>query len=139
MANSYSYHILVTDKNHHVRDLLVRELNRDGCVTYNVNSCLSAYRHILSNAPLDLVILDPELFKPGHLDLFRQILQGLPTTPIIIHTYPDTLYFPGTMRNIFVITKNADSVIQIKETIQSLRPHQDEKTAEDMSDPALRS
>lgn len=129
MTDSYPYHILVTDKNHHVRDLLVRELNRDGCITYNVNSCISAYRHILSNAPLDLVILDPELFKPGHLDLFRQIVQGLPATPIIVHTYPDTVYFPGSMRNISVITKNADSIMHIKETIQSLKSLQNKDSA----------
>lgn len=128
MTNKHSYHILVTDKNHHVRDLLVRELNRDGCITYNVNSCTSAYRHILSNAPLDLVILDPELFKPGNLDIFRQIVQGLPTTPIIIHTYPDTVYFPGNNSNISVIEKNADSILNIRQTIESLLSLHDKDT-----------
>lgn len=122
MVIAQSFHILVTDKNHHVRDLLVRELEREGYITYNVSSCNSAYSHILSNAPLDLIILDPELFRQGHLDLFRQIVQGPLSTPVILHAYSDTVCIPHNMKNIYFIVKNAESIHKIKETIQALKP-----------------
>jgi len=114
-------HILVTDKNHHVRDLLVRELDRDGHVIYNVGSGTSAYSHILSGVQLDLVILDPEIFGSEQLDLFHRIVHGLPATTIILHTFSDLIHIPKNMRDILFIAKNTDSIQTIKKTIAALQ------------------
>lgn len=120
MASSQSFHILVTDTNHHVRNLLRRELEGEGYITHSVSNCTSAHSRILSSAPLDLIILDPELFRPEHLDLFYEILQHAASTPVILHTYSDTVHSPNTDSNIYFIAKNAESIHRIKETIRTL-------------------
>jgi len=122
MAANHSFHILVTDKNHHVRNLLVRELDREGHVTYNVDSCTSAYSHILSGIRLDLVILDPEIFGAEDIDLFRKIVHGTPTTTIILHTFSDLIHIPKSMDNILFIAKGTESIQTIKQTITALSP-----------------
>lgn len=120
MVSTYTFHILVTDKNHHVRSLLQRELDREGYITYGVDSSTSAYSHILSGVPLDLIILDPELFRPNHLDLFREIVHGTPAIPIILHTYSDMVHVPKGMPNIHLIDKAGDSIETIKRLVHSL-------------------
>lgn len=122
MGNTQSIHILVTDKNHHVRDLLVRELEREGHVTYNVASCTSVLSHILSGIRLDLIILDPEIFGTEHLGLFRKIVHGIPSTLVILHTFSDLIHIPKSMSNIMFIPKSADSIQHITSTVQALQP-----------------
>jgi len=120
MTGSRIFHILLTDKNRHVRDLLQRELEREGYVTYNVESAGSTYSYILSGVPLDLIILDPDLFRPRHLDLFREIVQGTPGIPVILHTYGDTVHVPKMLKNIHLIDKTGESIESIKKTILEL-------------------
>lgn len=124
MHPAHALHILVTDKNHHVRDLLVRELDREGHVTYNVSSCTSAYSHILSGVRLDVVILDPEIFGPEHLDLLRKIVHGIPAKTIILHAFSDLIRIPKSMDNLLFIAKDAESIQTIKHTIATLQPEQ---------------
>jgi len=120
MKSTHSFHILVTDKNHHVRDLLARELDREGHVTYNVDSGTSTYNHILGGIRLDLIILDPEIFGPGHLDLFHRIVNDLPAITIILHTFSDLIHLPKKKNNIVFIAKGTESIQTIKQTITAM-------------------
>ena len=56
MCSSERFHIVITDINHHVRNFLQRELEKEGYAVYSMKTGASAYDYIFTSGPLDLMI-----------------------------------------------------------------------------------
>lgn len=112
------FNILVTDINHHVRDLLQRELELEGYTVHSVKSAVAAREFIFGSAVLDLIILDPELFYPFHHSFVASIRQhrGF-SIHIIIHTYEDSLRLMAGGTGFRLVEKNARSIVSLKSLI----------------------
>ncbi len=110
-------HILVTDKNHHVRDLLQRELIKEGHYVQCESSAIAIRNHFCTSQRLDLLILDPELFLPEHIQMLRNVILKQATVPIILHTYSEFQYLRSYGENIEYISKDAESVYKIRQKI----------------------
>jgi len=119
MRTTQPFCIMVTDTNHHVRDLLKRELEKDGYSVFCVKSGINAYQSICDSAMVDLVILDPELLYPYGHSLFANVLDNNPSLQIIIHTYHEFTRGLKTDTNVHIVEKNATSINSLKEKIRS--------------------
>jgi DNA-binding NtrC family response regulator len=80
------FHILIADRNRHVREFLQRELKADG---YRVQVARDGREVLLtlnSEQPPDLLILDLDIPYEGWPDLLKQIRRCTPAIPVVIHT-----------------------------------------------------
>ncbi|MGW8193954.1 MAG: hypothetical protein ACWGOX_06775 [Desulforhopalus sp.] len=112
------FHILVTDINHYVCELLQRELELEGYSVHSVKSAAAARQFILSSATLDLIILDPQLFYPYDRSFVAEISQYRDhSIHIIIHAYDDLLCCMAKEPGIYLVEKNAQSADSLKEVI----------------------
>jgi DNA-binding response OmpR family regulator len=114
MCSPESFHILVTDSNHHVCDLLQRELQKEGYAVCSSMSAIRAHDYLFSTAAIDLLILDPQLFHPYDQTLIGEILRYHAKIQIIFHTYKDVLAELKTGANIQRVEKNAESIGSLK-------------------------
>ncbi len=112
---------MVTDTNHHVRDLLKRELEKEGYAVFCVGNGLDAYHSLCRSKLVDLMILDPELFYPCGHSLFFDVLDNNPTLKIIVHAYPDFIsgLKPGCNCNVHLVEKSATSIPLLKKIIRA--------------------
>jgi len=124
MRKVFPLHILVTDINHHVRNLLQRELTKAGHIIYTAGNRKEAYEAVSGGKPLDLIILDPELFEIFGELFFMEFRDRMPKVPIILHTFSEFLtenqFFPDIKTNeqILFVEKNEQSIHNIKKIIQ---------------------
>ena len=91
MQSRDTFHIVVTDINHNVRHFLQRELEKDGYTVASVKTGTMGYERIFSQLPLNLIILDPELFYDFDEVLIEKIVHQRSSLQIIIHTYADSI------------------------------------------------
>jgi DNA-binding NtrC family response regulator len=119
MSGAKSLHIMVTDKNHHVRDLLQRELEEEGYIVRCADSCTATYNQLRTTPAFDLIILDPEMFHSAHQELFDEIIGLASSTPIILHTYEGFFPTMKSRHNIHCIAKDAKSIQHIKEVLRT--------------------
>ena len=117
MQSSDSFHIVVTDINHNVRDFLQRELEKEGYAVACVKTGPVAYERIFSAFPLELIILDPELFYDFDQLFIEKIIHRRPLLQIIIHTYADAIPLMQPSLSIHLVEKNGQSIGSIKSVI----------------------
>ena len=110
---------MVTDINPHVRDLLKRELKKEGYSVCCVKSGIDAYHSICESQMIDLIILDPELLYPYGNSLFADVLANNPSLQIIIHTYHEFTKGLKIGKNVHIVEKNATSINPLKERIHA--------------------
>jgi hypothetical protein len=121
---------MVSDTNHHVRDLLKRELEKEGYAVFCVRNGLDAYHTLCQSTLVDLMILDPELLYSYEHSLFIDVLDNNPTLQIIIHTYPDFISVLKPGSNVHLVEKSATSIPSLKKIIRAcslqkvVTPHQ---------------
>ncbi|GAB6192513.1 response regulator [Desulfocastanea catecholica] len=115
-----SFTIVVTDSNHHVCDLLQRELEKEGYAVHSLKSANKAYEYLCSSSRMDLLILDPQLFHPFDQTIIDKILRHHAATQIIFHSYTDILSGLKTADNISQIEKNAASISSVKSVAHAL-------------------
>lgn len=114
-----SLHILVTDTNHHVRDFLKRELEKEGFTVACAGSGIEAYNLICAATSLDAVILDPELLSVNTRLPLKKLLEQKASIQILIHAYDDVSLGLKPGDNIHIVPKSASSIGSIKDTIKT--------------------
>lgn len=119
MRTKQPFHIMVTDINSRVRDLLKRELEQDGYSVSCIRSGIDVYRSICDSVTVDLIILDPELLYPYGNSFLTDILDHNPPLQIILHTYYEYTRDLKTSSNVHIIEKNATSINPLKEKIRT--------------------
>lgn len=115
-------HIIVTDINHHVRDLLKRELEKEGHSVVTVGNSIEAFHRICDSAAVDLLILDPELLYPYGHTLLTCVLDNNPSLQIIIHAHGEFSSGVRLCGQIHFVEKAADSINALHRTIRNLSP-----------------
>ena len=112
------YTILIADRNSHVRRFLQREMTAAG---YRVRLAENA-REVLwwafHKEPLDLIILDPDLHDADEEHMLQNLLDRVPTIPLIMHTYPSEYGSNSTERDgIIFVEKKGNSVELLKQVV----------------------
>ncbi|HAY39214.1 MAG TPA: hypothetical protein DCY53_07620 [Desulfobacteraceae bacterium] len=82
------FNLLIVDRNPHIRSFLKREFLSEG---YNVQLAKNGRELmdiIYSSAPIDLVIIDPDIPDVSQLNLFRRLEDRIPSLPLVIHSDP---------------------------------------------------
>lgn len=113
-------HILVTDVNSHVRDLLKREFQQDGYTVYLAKNGAEARQVLFGPDPLDLIVLDPELPAVPGRSLLRLIQDRIPPVRVIVHTYPEFADVLEEGSNVEFVEKSAASIRPLRDMIRRL-------------------
>lgn len=79
--------ILVTDRNHNIRELLKREMVKEGYRIQLAKNGRDILRCIYHHEPIDLLILDPDLPDAGEVDILEKLEDRIPTLPVVIHAF----------------------------------------------------
>ncbi len=119
MLTPESFHIVVTDGNHHVCDLLQRELEKEGYAVYSPRTAAKAYEYLLSSEQINLIIFDPQLFYSYNPNLVSRILRHHPEIQVILHTYKDILCELEAGDSIYQVEKNAESTQSLKDIVHN--------------------
>jgi DNA-binding NtrC family response regulator len=80
------FNLLIVDRNRHIRNFLKREFQSEG---YNVQLAKNGRELvdlIYSSAPIDLVIIDPDIPDVSQLNLFKSLEDRVPALPFVIHS-----------------------------------------------------
>ncbi len=119
MNKSNSFRIMLTDRDHHFRDLLKRELEKEGYEVSSINCGIEAFNTIRDSTYFDVVILDPELIYPYGHSLFWETLQQNSSTQIIIHTCDKYSNKWKTGNNAHIVKKDLLNIGPLKNKIRN--------------------
>lgn len=119
MQSPETFHIVVTDMNHNVRHFLQRELEKDGYTVASVKTGTMGYERILSHLPLNLIVLDPELFYDFDEVFLEKIFHQRSSLQIIIHTYADSIPSIQPSHNVHIVEKNGGSIGSIRSIVRT--------------------
>ena len=109
------FYILVTDINPRIRNFLQREFEKEGYKVSGVTRPTEVFEQIKGADPLDLVILDPEIFYSFDQNVLTNILNSHGALQIVIHTYRDLIdIFPADQNN-HLVEKNGQSISKLKD------------------------
>jgi len=116
-----SSYILVSDRNRHVRNYLRRELIQEGYHVYEAKDAPEVMRLALSNRPLDLLVLDPELPYFSAVEIMAAVKARPTYVPIVVHAF-DVEEMNRTLESIAdaVVAKQGDNIDSLKHTIAEL-------------------
>lgn len=131
MRSRDAFHIIVTDINHNVRNFLQRELEKEGYTVASIKTGNMAYERIFSVLPLDLIIMDPDLFHDFDQVFIDKIVHRRPSLQIIIHTYADSIPLMQPCHSVHFVEKNGQSIGSIKSIINHCFAHFHEKRSPD--------
>lgn len=122
-ALKQQFDILIADRNPHVRDFLRRELNAVGYRVQSAVSGLQAFQYITDN-PVDLLIVDPDLPDSDSLSLLEKLATSLPLLPIVVHTLlSDNTYRKNKFGSFDIaafVEKEAGSIEQLKKIVSEI-------------------
>jgi DNA-binding NtrC family response regulator len=123
MQSCKSFHIVVTDINHHVRDFLQRELEEEGYAVSSIRTGAMACEWLFGSVPLDLIILDPQLFQDFDQRLVGEMVRQRPLLQIVIHAYADALNEFQPADHIHLVEKSGRSSAELKSIIRTCFTH----------------
>jgi DNA-binding NtrC family response regulator len=115
------FNLLIVDRNPHIRNFLKREFQSEG---YNVqlaknNRELEALIH--GSAPIDLVIIDPDIPDVNQLNLFKSLENRVPPLPLVIHSdLNDYLDSTSHISKAAFVPKQGSSSETLKDVVWSL-------------------
>ncbi len=119
MVTHASFHIVVTDINHHIRNFLQRELEKEGYTVSGVKTGIMACERVSRADPLDLIILDPEVFHCFDQTLIDSMIHQHSSLQIIIHTYADSIVDIQPGKTIHLVEKSGQSIRSLKTIIRT--------------------
>jgi len=116
-------HILIADRNPHVRRFLQRELQAEGYRVFLAQNGQEILNVAFTPLPLDLVVLDPDFPDTDSADLLSKLRDRIPPLPLVIHSFltedgPGG-EFPGADA---FIEKGANSIEQLKRYLAEKLP-----------------
>ena len=114
-------HILIADRNPHVRKFLKRELEAEGYRIRLAESGVEVLKLAFHPDPLDLIILDPDLPDTGARQLMDKLKDRIPPLKIVIHAFLSDYAAPqDTLSADAFIEKGGNSSETIKKVILDL-------------------
>lgn len=82
----HSFHLLVADRNRHVRELLRRELLEEGYSVELAKDSQEVMAILGGSRNPDLLILDLDIPNLAGVSMLESLLERKPALPVVIHT-----------------------------------------------------
>lgn len=115
------YHIIIADRNPRIRDYLTRELSGEDYQVFPVKTVEQLRNWIIHHYPLDLLVLDPCFLEDDADKDLEDLLEQIPSVPVIFHCLPtDNPAIKRQRLQPVYIEKSGTSVITLKQNIHSL-------------------
>ena len=113
-----SFHILIADRNPHVREFLRREMLAEGYQVRLAENGRELSKWAFHNEKLDLVIVDPDLPDIDVPSLLKKLKDRIPFVPIVVHTFmTDYTEYALLLQNIPVVEKRGSSIERLKKLV----------------------
>jgi CheY-like chemotaxis protein len=113
--------VLIADRNPHVREFLKRELASAGFTVLTADSGRDLLQLVFGPAPVDLLVIDPDLPDMEPMVLLGKLTGRIPPCPIIIHTLPGEELWAGKPTPLIACVEKAGrSIEQLKEVMAGL-------------------
>ena len=114
-------HILIADRNPHVRRFLKRELEAEGYRIRLAESGIEVLKWAFNPDPLDLIILDPDFPDTGAGQLMDKLKDRIPPLKVVIHAFLSDYAAPHDKLSADAfIEKGANSSETLKKVILDL-------------------
>ena len=114
-------HILIADRNPHVRRFLKRELEAEGYRIRLAESGIEVLKWAFHPDPLDLIILDPDFPDTGVGQLMDKLKDRIPPLKVVIHAFLSDYAAPhDTLSADAFIEKGGNSSEALKKVILDL-------------------
>ena len=114
-------HILIADRNPHVRRFLKRELEAEGYRIRLAESGIEVLKWAFHPDPLDLIILDPDLPDTGAGQLIEKLKDRIPPLKVVIHAFLSDYAAPhDTLSADAFIEKGGNSSEALKKVLLDL-------------------
>lgn len=121
--------ILIADRNHHVRELLSREMMAEGYSVRVAKNGREVLKWVFDKEPLDLVILDLDLPDVEETRILDKINDRVPYLPVVIHTFlTEYNNQPVVQAAAGLVEKDGSSINRLKEIVSSLLGKPDQKS-----------
>jgi DNA-binding NtrC family response regulator len=117
-----SLHILIADRNPHVREFIKREMTAEGHRVDVAENGRELLKWIYRDGTIDLLILDPDLPDTQASPLLAKLQDRLPYIPVVFHTFlSDCQNNLNIVNAIAHVEKSARSIEQLKNIIADFR------------------
>ena len=114
-------HIVIADRNPHVRRFLKRELEAEGYRIRLAESGVEVLKWAFHPDPLDLVILDPDLPDTVAAQLINKLKDRIPPLKVVIHAFLSDYAAPHDKLSADAfIEKGGYSIESLKKVIRDL-------------------
>jgi DNA-binding NtrC family response regulator len=115
------FNLLIVDRNPHIRNFLKREFQSEGYTVQLARNSRELVDLIYSSAPIDLVIIDPNIPDVSQLNLFKSLEDRVPPLPFVIHSDPiDYLESTSHISTAAFVPKQGSSSEILKDVVWSL-------------------
>jgi CheY-like chemotaxis protein len=122
-------HILIADRNPHVRRFLKRELEAEGYRIRLAESGVEVLKWAFHPDPLDLIILDPDLPDTVAGHLMDRLKDRIPSIKVVIHAFLSDYAAPHDKLSADAfIEKGGNSVESLKKVILDLNSRNPSRT-----------
>jgi len=118
---SKRFHVLIADKNPHIRNFLKREFTTAGYIVRVAESSEQLLKMVYEPMRLDLLIIDPDLPDADFTLLSRKLRDRVPQLPVVVHTLDassENLRLPFRIAQ--RVEKNGCSVESLKKTVAGM-------------------
>jgi DNA-binding NtrC family response regulator len=115
------FNLLIVDRNPHIRNFLKREFQSEGYTVQLARNSRELVDLIYSSAPIDLVIIDPNIPDVSQLNVFKSLEDRVPPLPFVIHSDPiDYLESTSHISKAAFVPKQGSSSEILKDVVWSL-------------------
>jgi len=122
-------HILIADRNPHVRRFLKRELEAEGYRIRLAESGVEVLKWAFHPDPLDLIILDPDLPDTVAGQLMDKLKDRIPPIKVVIHAFLSDYAAPHDKLSADAfIEKGGNSIESLKKVILDLNSRTPSRT-----------
>ena len=133
MAQTFT--LLFADPNKHIRELLRREFEREGYGVQVAATAKEVSTRIQSGPLPDVLVIDPDLPLVEGLELLKEIEEGAPDLPVIIHTGTTEIYTHPATRTALLLLEKTGNLDPLKRAVAEVCRARAPSPAEGTGDP----
>jgi len=115
------FHILIADRNPNVRVFLKREMVTEGYRIRLAENGREVLKWSYHQAPLDLLILDPDLPDADVSALLQKLADRIPALPVVVHAFASEFNgVAAVLTDATFVEKKGNSVERLKQVVFDL-------------------
>lgn len=114
---THQFHILVADRNRHVRELLRRELMADGYTVELARDSREVMVSLEGTRVPDLLILDLDIPNLEGVSMIESLSSRMPPVPVVVHSLADESANPSLMQAAAALVEKSGDMDHLKQVI----------------------